>query len=294
MKNKEKIGIVTVLYNSESVIKEFFKTLALQTYDNLVLYVVDNNSPDTSVDECKKYESKLPFHVKYILNKENYGVAKGNNQGIKEALQDGCDYILLSNNDVVLQSDTIEALYNGCKSESALLAVPKIYFYKSNKLWAAGGKFNLLRASTPHRGYAKDDRGQYDSNCIVDYAATCFMLIHNSVFSIVGLMDEKYFVYYDDSDFVFRVTKQKRLPLVYIYNSVMEHKESVSTKKHSDFFYKYVFRNCIYFRKKYYRTWKIFYFIELILTYTVRKFRFRNNDHQWNVIRDAIIEGRKL
>ena len=76
MKNKEKIGIVTVLYNSESVIKEFFETLALQTYDNLVLYVVDNNSPDTSVDECKKYESKLPFQVKYILNKENYGVEK--------------------------------------------------------------------------------------------------------------------------------------------------------------------------------------------------------------------------
>lgn len=294
MKFKNKIGIVTVLYNSESVIKDFFESLSLQTYDNVILYVVDNKSPDNSVAECKKYESLLSFEVKYILNEENYGVAKGNNLGIKEALKDNCEYILLSNNDVVLRPDTIENLYEGLCKENALLAVPKIYFYKTNRFWACGGKFNKLKASTPHFGYNIEDKGQYDKNFFVDYAATCFMLIHKSVFEKVGFMDEKYFVYYDDTDFIYRVTQIQKLPLIYIHNSVMEHKESVSTGKHSDFFYRYVFRNSIYFRKKYYKAWRLFYLLELIVTYTIRMFRFRKNYDQWKIICSAINDGAKM
>lgn len=294
MNCKDKIGIVTVLYNSESVIKDFFESLSVQTYDNLVLYVIDNKSPDCSVNECKKYEALLPFEVKYILNDDNYGVAKGNNLGIEAALKDECEYVLLSNNDIVLRPDTIEKLYCGLLNEKAFLAVPKIYFYKTNKFWAAGGKFNRLRASTPHRGYNQEDKGQYDSNCYVEYAATCFMLIHKSVFEKNGIMDEKFFVYYDDTDFIWRATQLNKFRLVYVYNSVMEHRESVSTGKHSDFFYKYVFRNNIYFRKKYYKLWYLFYLYELFATYTIRRFRFRKNLHQYYIIRDAIKEGAKL
>ncbi len=53
----EKIGIVTVLYNSESVLSEFFETLNRQTYKNFVLYVVDNLSPDGSLDLSKKIKT---------------------------------------------------------------------------------------------------------------------------------------------------------------------------------------------------------------------------------------------
>ncbi|MCR5837615.1 MAG: glycosyltransferase, partial [Lachnospiraceae bacterium] len=98
----KKIGIVTVLYNSSAVIKEFFQTLGEQNYKNMILYVVDNNSTDDSLQVCKEYENFLQIPVKYIINNENYGVAKGNNIGIKEAFNDNCDYILLSNNDIKL------------------------------------------------------------------------------------------------------------------------------------------------------------------------------------------------
>jgi GT2 family glycosyltransferase len=132
MKYSEKIGIVTVLYKSESVLHDFFTTLNQQTYDNFILYVIDNKSPDSSLASSKQLSVNSFFEVKFIENDDNYGVAKGNNQGIEAALIDGCDYVLLSNNDVVLKPDTIEKLYAGLKETNADIVVPKIYFHGTN------------------------------------------------------------------------------------------------------------------------------------------------------------------
>lgn len=74
-----------------------------QTYKNFILYLVDNNSNDLSVSKGREYSGKVDFECKWLLQNENVGVAEGNNIGIKAALADGCNYILLSNNDVVLQ-----------------------------------------------------------------------------------------------------------------------------------------------------------------------------------------------
>ena len=97
-----RIGIVTVLYNSAGVLPEFFETLGTQRYTNFILYIVDNKSPDDSLAVARKLCASARFETVVIENEENYGVAKGNNIGIKAALRDGCDRVLLSNNDIVL------------------------------------------------------------------------------------------------------------------------------------------------------------------------------------------------
>ena len=126
------IGIVTVLYNSETVVEEFFETLNNQTFKDFVLYVVDNNSPDNSLEKSKKLAKNCFFKTIFIENSDNYGVAKGNNIGIKKSLEDGCDYVLLSNNDIYLENNTIELLLKNVKNDNAKLAVPKIYYYNCN------------------------------------------------------------------------------------------------------------------------------------------------------------------
>ena len=95
---------------------EFFETLGTQRYTNFILYIVDNKSPDDSLAVARKLCASARFETVVIENEENYGVAKGNNIGIKAALRDGCDRVLLSNNDIVLVPDTIECLVRALES----------------------------------------------------------------------------------------------------------------------------------------------------------------------------------
>jgi GT2 family glycosyltransferase len=286
----DKIGIVTVLYNSQKVLDEFFESLNSQSYKNFLLYVVDNKSTDDSLALGKRLAKTSLFETKFIVNNDNYGVAKGNNQGIESAINDGCDYILLSNNDVVLKPDSIEKLYTGLNKMNADMVVPKIYYYKTNLIWAAGGKFKKFSMLTRHFGTKENDVGQYNSSYKIDYAPTCFMLIKKNVFEIVGLFDEKYFVYSDDADFVYRANLMKQ-NLFYIYDSIIGHNESSSTVKNSDFYYYYLYRNRIYFDKKHNNIYLINYMLNIIYHYTVRNIKFISNRHQWKIILKALNDG---
>lgn len=250
-----RIGIVTVLYNSEEVLPDFFKTLNIQTFQNFTLYVIDNASSDKSVEVAKSLAQTVRFNTIIIEEPENWGVAKGNNIGIKRALEDGCDYVLLSNNDIVLKPDTIENLLNGMETLKADMAVPKIFYHQyPDLIWSFGGRFHPYKGTTDQYGMMKPDGSCYSKDIECDYSPTCFMLISADVFTKVGMMDEKYFVYYDDTDFIWRAVKNHGLKLAAIANSVMHHKESVSTGGHrSDFGTYYLNRNKRYFVGKNYK-----------------------------------------
>lgn len=289
-----KIGIVTVLYNSESVLEEFFQTLDTQSYKNFVLYVVDNQSPDNSLKLSKALSSKYQFETVFIENDKNYGVAKGNNIGIRKAITDNCDLILLSNNDIALEKDAIEKLLEGLDKHQADMAVPKIYFYETKNIWAAGGGYKKSNGLTVHYGQGEEDKGQYDSNKQVSYAPTCFMLIKKEVFQIVGMMDENYFVYYDDTDFVYRGVNKNNKKLWYISNSLISHNESSSTGKMSDFSVKFLWRNLVYFALKNYNPFYAAYVILYNFLYILIVLFFRYSFHQWNLALKSYKEGFKL
>ena len=245
-----KIGIVTVLYNSEPVLEEFFQTLGEQTEKDFTLYLVDNASKDTSLELSRRLAATADFPCVFFAEKENWGVAKGNNIGIEAALADGCEYVLLSNNDIVLRPDTIENLLRGMKEMDADMAVPKIYYHDSGLIWCAGGRYRWLMGDTQHIGEKEEDNGQYDSPCFTEYSPTCFMLIKSDIFRKIGMMDEKYFVYFDDTDFVYRAVKKNGKKLAYIPSSTLRHKVSTSTGQGSEFSHYMNARNGMYFARK--------------------------------------------
>ena len=79
-----RLGLVTILYKSDDVLEDFFRSLSLQTYRDFTLYMVDNSaSPETDsvISACLKKYSIPQFE--YIDSKANIGVAAGNNIGIK-------------------------------------------------------------------------------------------------------------------------------------------------------------------------------------------------------------------
>jgi len=242
-----KIGIVTVLYNSSVVLPDFLASIERQSYDTIVTYFIDNASKDDSIRQCSTWSGECVV----IANETNVGVAEANNQGIRAALADGCDYILLLNNDTSFPPEMIEQLHTGLRGCGCDMATPKIYYYDQPKvIWCAGGKFHLLQSyHTEHIGVGDTDIGQYDTPSLVSYVPTCCLLIRREVFDRVGLMDSRYFVYSDDADFLYRC-HQAGLTVWYLPVAKLWHKVSSLTGSDSDFSAHYCARNRIYFLRK--------------------------------------------
>ena len=93
----EKIGIVTITYNSKDVLQPFLRDILAQKHQNFILYIIDNGSTDTTIPLLQDLVDK---RIKIIINRENIGVAKANTQGLRQAIQDGCDQVLIINNDL--------------------------------------------------------------------------------------------------------------------------------------------------------------------------------------------------
>src|ERR1700760_5135646 len=93
-----RIGVVTITYNSEKVLPEFIDSIKKQTYQDFALYVIDNNSSDNTLSMLSDWNESRLFVIPNLVNR---GVAAGNNQGIRAAIEEGCNYVLLLNNDVV-------------------------------------------------------------------------------------------------------------------------------------------------------------------------------------------------
>lgn len=274
-----RIGIVTVLYKSDDVLPDFFTSLAAQVDSSFHqrLYVIDNSPDDSGTKLSEQLSAKYGIDAVCIFNNHNGGVAAGNNQGIRQALADGCSHILLANNDTVFPPGTISGLLSGLLSEKATAITPKIYFHTPaapKLLWYAGAPFSAWTTRGPHRGMGKPDLGQYDRREDTEYAPTCFMLVDSGIFGCIGLMDEQYFCYYDDTDFVFRL-RRFGARLVYDPSHCVDHKVSSSTGgDESPFSLFYMNRNRVYFARKNLRgLQKIFALTYMTLTRLPRTMR---------------------
>lgn len=244
-----KIGLVTVLFKSDEVLEDFFKSISFQTHKNYVLYLIDNSVNDVTNNLIDQYLRQYPvtscIHVK---NNANEGVAAGNNTGIHLALKDGCSHVLLLNNDIELEQDFVfERLLSLSAKED--IVVPKIYYYSDRKIWMAGGYMDKPRALGVHYGDGKNDSPEFNLPRYITYAPTCFMLIKKEVFDKIGFMDEKYFAYYDDTDFVFRAI-EAGIKMYYDPTIYVLHKVSSSAGTNSPFYVYYSNRNKIYFIRK--------------------------------------------
>lgn len=290
-----KIGLVTVLYNSDEVLDGFLKSLSIQKFTNFHLYLVDNLPSESSRLILDKLLNKYSIvDYTYILNQTNVGVAKGNNQGIEASRKDGSVYTILLNNDLEFDDpNLIGEIFLRAENDGENLVIPKIFYFDSKKIWMAGGSFNLNRGTIIHRGENREDGLEFSSEYHCQYAPTCFMLIRNSVFDKIGIMDEKYFVYYDDTDFLYRAYiagyKIKFLPNLHIL-----HKVSSSTGgSESAFTIYYANRNRIYFIRKNFQTFR--YIVAISFTLVTRIFKYISYRNSFrNKLKQALVDGFKL
>jgi GT2 family glycosyltransferase len=245
------IGIVTVLYNSDSVLPGFFSSLKQQTERRFRLYVFDNSESDSGLTLARLLAAQSGVDGVFKFNGANRGIAAGNNQGIELALADGCTHVLLANNDTEFAADVLAGLVRVLDERGSAAVTPKFYYYGEEQLiWYAGGEIHPWTMRVPHHGMRERDTGQFDRQTFVGYAPTCFMLIRADVFAAVGRMDESYFVYYDDTDFVWRMAA-RGLRIAFAPQHVVLHKVSTSTGGAESLFTLYYSnRNRLYFIRK--------------------------------------------
>ncbi len=289
----EKIGLVTVLYNSNSVLEGFIKSISTQDYKNYILYLVDNSYNDNTNKILEELLNKYKISAyKHINAGANVGVATGNNIGIKAALSDLCTHVILLNNDIEFESeDVFSKILLVAKEKKIDLVVPKILYFDDHKVWMAGGYMDNLRALGVH--YTESNTRNLNKSQNITYAPTCFMLIKANVFSTIGYMDEKYFAYCDDTDFVFRAIKNK-INLFYESSITILHKVSSSSGGDNSLFYIYYSnRNKLYFIRKNYFGIRKWFAIMYTLTSRILYYIKFNKEQRIKLI-DALKDGFKL
>jgi GT2 family glycosyltransferase len=294
-----RIGLVTVTYNSSPVIGGFMDSLAHQNWPDWRLYVIDNASKDASLDRVR-WDMHDDTRIMIVANADNRGVAAANNQGILAALGDGCDLVLLINNDVEFGPDLLSILASEIDRLDADMIVPKIrYFEPASWIWCAGGKFQRSGAyvRTRHFGDREVDRGQFDTARRIEYAPTCCMMIRPSVFQQIGLMDESFFVYCDDTDFCFRAWKEG-LSLWYAPEPVLVHKVSSLTVIGSDFSRFFIMRGQVYFIKKHMKLstpfWLFVFQADIFLRFIWRLFSRKFPVKRFRLEQRAFFEGLRI
>jgi len=237
---QKKVYIVVLNWNGGDDTVECLKSLGSVNYDNRNIVVVDNGSEDDSVSRIKK---QFPG-MEIIESRTNLGFAGGNNIGIKHALKNKADYVLLLNNDTTVDKDFLQELVKIGELDKNVGALgAKICFYSNpNRIWFAGGKVNWMKNKGVHIGFEEIDTGQHDRIKEVDYLTGCCLLVKREIIEKVGFLSEDYFLYYEDLDFSLRV-KRAGYKCVYVYKSKIYHKVSRSTKPGSQSYIYYHTRN---------------------------------------------------
>lgn len=258
-----KIVAITVNYSREESTKNLLKTLDLSNNDGFILeIIVVDNGPKSNFKLTEKYIT----NVTVIAPGTNTGFAGGNNLGIKQALKKNANFIVLINDDTIVDKNMIKNLYDVMQSDKKIgIASPKIYFAKGHEfhvdrygeedlgkvIWFAGGYNDWKHAKSVHRGVDEVDVGQYNTVEKIDFATGCCMIIRTEVVNKVGLFDEKYFLYYEDGDLDMRV-KKAGYDITYVPSAIIYHENASSSggagNKLHDYF---LTRNQMLFGMKY-------------------------------------------
>ncbi len=224
-----KIINITVLilnWNGTKDTLECIKSLEDTNYPNFSIKILDNGS---NKEEYHKLLNKSKSHRTHIYrSEENLGFAGGNNLLLSK-IDDNYDYIMLLNNDTVVDKDIFYKLaLEVAKNNLVHIIGPTILNYRSRTIQSAGAKINLYTGSTHIL------KTEPNSIAQVDMISGCCMLISKNIIDKINLFKKQYFAYYEETDFCTRAKKEGYYSYV-TSSCYIEHKGSVTSKKTTGF-----------------------------------------------------------
>lgn len=259
------VGIVILNFNTFDDTRECIESIKKTTKCHFHIYVVDNASTDNSADELKRrYNGES--NITLIFNDINGGYSFGNNIGIKAAICDGCDYILISNPDIIFYQGAIDVLLADIQNDQLIGAIGpstrsldqeesqllrktynlKLYLFSKKPLRYFSKLNSNLRTELPYP--SKADRMPFLFHGMV---RGCCFIMRSEVFQQIGLFDDNVFLYSEEWIIAHKL-EQLKLFCAYDNRAKVLHKEATSTQKAGTGFQSYhLYLSAFYYAKKY-------------------------------------------
>jgi GT2 family glycosyltransferase len=240
------ISVIIPNWNGKRFLVECIDSLRAQSFHDFEVILVDNGSTDGSAEFV---EERYGDWIRIIRNKKNLGFAGGNNVGIRAARG---DYIVLLNNDTWTDPHWLEELVKATQSDPpvGMWGSKVCSFYQRDRIEGVGELIywdGLCRA----RGQYEHDRGQYNAIEEILFPPGCGAMYRKSLFDGMGLFDEDFFAYADDSEIGIRA-RLAGWKCLYVPRAVVYHKNSGTAGQYSPLKAFYVERNRLWITIKYF------------------------------------------
>ena len=198
--NSPLISIILVNWNGRKWLPDCLESIFLQTYSNFEVILVDNASEDDSVEFVR---TNYPGAI-ILKNNENAGFAGGNNRGYEAAKG---EYLFLLNTDTRLESDSLEKTLKAFDLyPNAGTVQPKLVMMNNPEILDACGSYWTDTTILHHYGmHKKSNHKAYNSPIFVFSNKGAAMLIRKQVIDSIGLFDDDYWCYYEETDLCHRI-----------------------------------------------------------------------------------------
>lgn len=247
-----RISSVTLSWNLLQETTACLSSLQAQTYPHLHSILVDNNSTDSTPEVVK---SQFP-NVTLIENKTNRGYAAAINQGLQAGLEAQADFLWIVDNDAIADPQALERLVEVALARPDIaLFTPKIFYLDPPDLvWSIGHRRRPLTLAPIKGGMGKAEPEVPAKMELRDYAPCCGLLIRREVLEKVGLLDQRFFIYYEDLDLCIRAA-EAGYRLSYVPSAMMWHNVSRSAGAGSPLQKYYLARSSVHFFLKHTPWW---------------------------------------
>lgn len=233
------VGIVISNYNGWQDTVQCLESLQKQTYRNFEIILLDDASTNDSVQQLQKH---LTENTVFLPQEANSGFAAVNNVGMRRALADGCDWVLLLNNDTVVAPDFLETLLR--ETPAGAVSCPKMLFLDPpDEIWFAGGELDRATGKVKHLGGHEKDGPAFAEKKQVSFITFCCVLLPRQVVEEVGFLDETLFMYCEDVDYCIRLA-DAGVPLWFLPDARIWHKAGGSAGGMLSVYY--ITRNTLY------------------------------------------------
>jgi len=236
MVEQAKIAIIILNWNGWRDTIECLESLFKIEYPNFQVVVVDNGSNDESIQRLNAW-SEGKINIEIISLEENLGFARGNNVGIKRALEINPDYILILNNDTVVEPDFLNLLVNCLKvAPERALAAPQVLDYFTKDFWQKPlpKRLNLLTyvlyATQLYRLTSKHLKFDLKNPTKIYVAPGCCLLVRTDVFKKIGFFDENTFLGWEEYIIAEKLFQDK-LESYFVPQSKIYHKVGKDTDR---------------------------------------------------------------
>ncbi len=254
-KNVPLVYIIVLTWNGREDTLECIKSLCQSNYPNYRILLVDNASSDDTVRVVK---SEFP-DIEVLENPSNLGYAEGNNLGIQYAIKQGAEFLLILNNDIIMDRSAVTILVNATSQDpNAFITTPAVYKYSSpdetafrRKVWDSTALRFRSAENFPEIAETRVSAGPVvvPSLPTVEMLPTalapgCSLFLSPAVIRQVGLFDSRFFIYWEETDWCTRAVRQG-CRIFLVPAAKVWHKESRSFAKESQrsAYHYYYFRN---------------------------------------------------